>query len=297
MKKKNTLEKLTPLVVGACLLTVVTSCGSDDDDNGSSRTPQPEEQQQEGQFRVVLTPVNPGSAGEANGTGDFNITGDDVSAIVNVDGAPDSSHPQNILVGTRCPAASDDTNQDGFIDLREAYVASGNVIVPLDSNLSSQSAGSFNMSGENYDYNESSSYASMLADLQLPDTNTNDFLVKLNPGQQLFLEGKVVMVHGVSADTTLPATVQSDGTATPQATLPILCGVITRTADGSTTGTTTGDTGTTTGDTGTTTGDTGTTTGDTGTTTGDTGTTTGDTGTTTGTTGTTTGYLGGTLGR
>lgn len=302
MKKKSKLEKLTPFVLGTCMLTLVAACGSDDDDSGSGTAQQPEQQSQEGEYRVRLLPVNPtvANSGTATGEGTFTIQGDEFRAVMNVRNAPNAEHPQHIHVGNRCATAADDTNGDGIIDAVEASAATGSALVPLDADLRAQDAGENNLpSGAGYSYNESTSLLAMLADLRLPDTDTADDLVKLPADEELNLAGKVVEVHGVPANTTLPGTVQASDDMSAQESLPILCGVIERVSDGGT-GTTTGGTGTTTGGTGTTTGTTGTTgtttttgtTGTTGTTTttGGTGTTTG----TTGTTGTTTGTTGGT---
>jgi hypothetical protein len=304
MKKKSKLERLTPIVLGTCLLTFVAACGSDDDDSSSS-TPQQQQQQQEGQYQVVFTPVNPNVAPTITGTGDFSLAGDNFEAKINVVGAPLASHPQFVFTGGACPSATSDTNGDGYVDIVEATTVAGNPFLPLDSDLRDQASGGVFPLGMNYNYDESTSYQTMLADLHLPDTDTADLLAKLGATEDLNLEGRVVMVHGIASSTTVPGTVVGAGGLSPQQTLPIACGVVARVSTGTTTGTTTGDTGTTTGtttgdtgtSTGTTTGDTGTSTGTTtGTTTGDTGTTTGDTGTTTGTTGTTTGTTGTTTG-
>lgn len=283
MKKKSKLERITPLVIGTCMLTFVAACGSDDDDSGSGSRADEQQERQEGQYRVVLSPVNTNIAGEATGTGSFRIEGDEFEATINVDGAPTGIHMQHVHVGTRCATVGDDDNGDGYIDAVEAGNVSGGALIPLDSDLRAQEAGGRYPSGRKYDYNESTSFQAMLADLRLPDADTNDTLVKLGADEDLNLEGKVVEIHGVPASTTLPSTVRGVDGMSPQQSLPILCGVITR----EDTGSTTGDTGTTTGDDGSTTGDTGTTTGDDGSTTGDTGTTTGETGTdtTTGLTG------------
>ncbi len=297
MKKKSKLGKFTPFVIGTCMLTMIAACGSDDDDSGSGTgngTGQQEERPQEGQYRVVFSPVNANVAGEATGTGTFRIEGDEFESTINVDGAPSAIHMQHVHVGSRCATVADDENGDGYIDAVEAGSISGGALLPLDSDLRAQEAGGNYPSGATYDYNESTSFQAMLADLRLPDEDSTDILVKLDPDENLNLEGKVVEIHGVPTSTTLPATVRGVDGMSPQQALPVLCGVITR----EDTGTTTGGTGTTTGEDGSTgtTGGTGTTTGDDGSTgtTGGTGTTTGDTGTTTGTSGaaTTTGFTG-----
>lgn len=295
MKKKSMLEKLTPLVVGTCMLTLVASCGSDDDDSNSGAQQQTE--QQEGTFTGVLVPLNTqindggsttggsvNSLAAVGGTVSLTRDADSFEASVDTTDATSAIHMQHIHAGSRCPTAADDTNGDGYVDAVEASAVTGGVLIPLDSDLRTQSAGGVYPSGSNYSYNESASFAIMLADLQLPDTDTTDSEVKLAAGEELNLGSRVVEIHGVPSSTTLPPTVQGVDGMSPQQSLPIACAVLTRSPDsGSTTGET--GTGTTTGETGTTTGETGTTTGETGTTTGETdasaATTTGETGTTT----------------
>jgi hypothetical protein len=270
-------------------------------------------------YTANLTAVNQQIAPSTAGNSVIKVDKDNFTVAVNVALAPTGPHLQSITVGDACPTTQNDTNGDGYIDAVEAQDVSGKTIIPLDGDLSSQEAGADGIPVDNYSYSQTTSFAKMISDLVLPDTDPNDSIVKLSSNDELTFQGKVVMVHGVPAATVLPATVQTIDGLPAQATLPIACGVIKKdgdTTNGGTTGTTTGDSGTTTGGTttgdtgtttgGTTTGDTGTTTGGTttgdtgtttgGTTTGDTGTTTGDAGTTTGQTGTTTGDTGTTTG-
>jgi hypothetical protein len=272
--KKN-LKRTASLLVGTCLLTLV-SCGNDD--NKNSNTPAKlEEQQQEdiGIYRAILAPMNAGVAGNTVGTIEITITGDDVVVTSNVSGAPNGvKHLQNVMLSTSCPEAAADANQDTFIDIIEGVPSTGPILIPLDSNLSEQIGGMSygpiaNRAGK-YFYRRSTSLTALLADLRAPDADATDALAKLPPGQELNLAGRVVLIHGVPTSAALPDTVATVGDLPAEQTLPIACGVLVRVPDdGTTTGTTTGgDTGTTTGDTGTTTGGTGTTTGETGTTTG-----------------------------
>jgi len=254
-------------------------------------------------YSVTLQAVNAQVAPTAFGNGSLAMDKDNFTANINLSLAPLGTHIQSITVGGACPTIADDKNGDGFVDAVEAQAIAGKTLIPLDGDLSSQEAGADGYPVDNYNYSETTSFAKMLSDLVLPDTDPNDSIVKLSTSDELTFQGKVVMIHGVDAATVLPATVQSIDGLPAQATLPLVCGVLQKSNSGTTTGgtttggtttggTTTGGTttgGTTTGDTGTTTGDTGTTTGETGTTTGQTGTTTGDSGTTTGQTGTTTG--------
>ena len=288
MKTKSKLDKFTPLLLGTCMLTLVAACGSSDDDD-SGTPPQQEQNRQEGAFRAELAPLNTNAAPLAvAGTADFLIEADSFEAKVMVTGAPNSTHIQRVHIGTSCPDQTSDANGDGYVDVVEASAIAGGALIPLDSDLVSQSAGGTYPRGAAYNYSETTSLQAMLADLRLPDTDPADSMVKLGADEELNLEGKVLIVHGVPDSVTLPETVVGVDSLTANQTLPIACGVITRVQDETTTGSTAG--GTTGGATGGTTGET--TGGATGGTTGETtGGTTGETtgGATGGTTGTTTG--------
>lgn len=235
MKRKSKLEKFTPIVLGVCMLTFVAACGSDDD-SSSSATPQ-QEQTQEGIYEADLLPVpgNEDVAGTISGKARFVHIADSFTATVNVDGAPAAAHIQHVHAGRACPTEAADTNQDTQVDVSEANAVSGLVLIPLDSDISSQASGSNSSTGASYDYTQVTSFSQMLSDLRADDTNPNDIVTKLPQGEELNLEGRVVMIHGVAGDPTLP----------------IACGVIRRLADGgvttggaSTGGTSTGGTST-----------------------------------------------------
>ena len=293
-------RKFLPIVLSTCLI-IAASCGSDDDDSSASVPPQPEEQQpDEGTYTATLTTLNAGVDGnQAAGTATITMENEQVTVDLNMDGTPDGIvHPQNIHAGSACPNVTADANGDGFIDFQESLPDTGPIIVPLDGDLTSQDGGAngFPMADNNgsYTYSQTASFTQMLDELQQADQDPNDSTTRLPEGENLNLDGRQIVILGVSGGANLPDTVASDGNQPAEATLPIACGQIVRSTGE--TGTTTGETGTTTGETGTTTGETGTTTGETGTTTGETGTTTGETGTTTGETGTTTGETGTTTG-
>ena len=290
MKKR--MDKYLPYVLGTCLLAVV-ACGSDDDDSGSGRAggggPQ-QQQETEGTYRATLAPIplNNSVAGNPTGQLEVVIEGDEVKATMNMSGVPGGiRHAQHIMLGTSCPTASNDANQDNFVDVLEGVPNYGLILIPLDGDLEDQDDGASGFplanSAGTYSYSRTGSLTRMLADLQDADVDLEDGLGKLD-GNDLNLEGKVVIVHGVNPTSNLPDSVATIDDFRSHQSLPIACGVIERVEeDTTTTGTTTaGTTDTTTA--GTTTGTTADTT--TAGTTGTTGTTA--TGTTTdGTTGTT----------
>src|SRR5690606_10594726 len=106
--------------------------------------------------------------------GVINIQDDQVQIEVEADDTPRLvTHRQHIFIGNACPTMEHDTNGDGFIDVNEASAITGLGLIPLDNDLSSQSAGGdfprADLSGD-YNYNETTSLAQMLTDLRADDT-------------------------------------------------------------------------------------------------------------------------------
>ena len=221
------MKLLTPFILGTCLLTFV-ACGSDDDDDGGTPAPPQQEQQQTGTFRATLSPLNSNVSGLVNGTADVVFEGDTFELKMNVAGSPEATHPQFIYLGTACPETPADANQDSFIDGIEAQSSAGKILIPLDDDLITQSAGGTFPSGISYQYSESTSFLAMFAELKLPDENATDSITKLGTDDEINLAGKVIIVHGVPSTTNLPETVRGVDGAAAHETLPIACGVLVR---------------------------------------------------------------------
>jgi hypothetical protein len=229
-RKKRSLDKLLPLALAGSL-TLVVACGSDNDDDDpipQAENPPQEAEDWQGSYRAILLPVNPTVSPNVSGTALVSREGDNFRVRVSVDNAPQAIHMQHIHTGTACPVAAADVNGDGFIDVIEAQASVGNVLIPLNGDLSSQSAGSQYWPFGNYNYDRSTSYDLMLADLRAPDENPDDSVVKLGPEENLNLEGRVVEIHGVAQNANLPETVASKDGMPAHRTLPIACGVLTR---------------------------------------------------------------------
>ena len=182
-------------------------------------------------YTADLQPLNPDIGPAAvEGQAQIFIQGDTIRVHLNARGvAPGIVHAMHIHASDRCPDASDDANGDGVVDVIEGLPKYGPILVPLDSDLSSQAAGTFPTSsnGGTIHYHDSADVNAMLADLHAVDPNTGDAVIKLAPGEALNLAGRHIVVHGVDPSTSLPATTASLGTAPPQATLPVACGEIT----------------------------------------------------------------------
>ena len=229
-------RKLSSLLMFLLLLNFFAACGSDDDDDGlgsPSNPPQSEEQEpDEGVYNFRLLPLNTNVSGNSEIDGVINIQADQVQIEVDADDTPRLiTHRQHVFVAQACPTMEHDTNGDGYIDINEATAVTGLGLIPLDNDLSAQSAGGefprADLSGD-YNYSQSTSLAQMLADLRADDTDASDGLGKLGPTGSLNLPGRVVMVQGVDPLADLPDSVGTTGNASAHETLPIACGVIAR---------------------------------------------------------------------
>lgn len=203
-------------------LSLLTSCGSDSgggNSSGTSQSPLIENQQTEGRYKALLRPLNIHLSGFIPvGTAEFKIEGDEVEVKTLLEDDARVIHMQSLHAGTRCPRLpEDDLNRDGVIDIREAYAVSGKVLVPLDSDLDSAEEGQgIYPVGSSFTYIENSSLSRMEAD------------VRQRTGQKLNFKGRVVLIHGVDSNTTLPLTAGALSGMTAQASMPIGCGVIFR---------------------------------------------------------------------
>lgn len=165
------------------------------------------------------------TTGEARFTAD----GDQLTIDIRVHGAPANTVHWQHFHGFKdgqaasCPTTAADANHDGIVDLIETGKASGTTMVPFITDPASMDVahGSYPTADAHgaYHYHEVVSLKALDA-----------AFTKAFPGQQLDLTRRVVYIHGVPADTSLPGTVQSLGPIPAQTTLPIACGRIERVA-------------------------------------------------------------------
>lgn len=161
----------------------------------------------------------------------INREGDSFKASVKLKYGPKSTpHIQAIYTGRRCPGISDDLNKDAFIDMKEALVAIGQITIPLDSNLDSQTEGGsqYPMGDEKgkYFYEAQASFERMFADLKTEDKDPSDNIIKLEANDGLTFPGRVVLIQGVSESMKLPATVKAPDGQDLHKSLPVACGII-----------------------------------------------------------------------
>ncbi len=182
-------------------------------------------------YLADLKPLNPQVGfGSVQGHAKFQIVNGMFVAMDEATNAqPGMIHPQHIHAAASCPPPSADVNHDGYIDVIEGVPFYGPILIPMDSDLTNQAAGTFPFvadQGGALHYHASAALNALLADLNAPDPDPSDAVVKLN-GAPLNLPGRHVVVHGVAPDTPLPSTVASLPGLPAQLTLPIACGEIT----------------------------------------------------------------------
>lgn len=196
------------ILLTTCLLTFLLSCGSDNDDNEEEQDRQEEvNQETEGFYETSLVPLNTGLAGSTVGSFRMRILGDEVRVLGEVQNSPRVFHRQFIHTGSTCPGPGADTNLDGVLSFNESLQITGQALIPLDRNLSTQSAGSiFPVPGAlgNYIYTANTSLVRMLADLHTEDPNPSDFMTKLSPDEELNLAGRTIVIYGTRGDSNLP---------------------------------------------------------------------------------------------
>lgn len=225
-------------IIGVMLLFVfVTACGRS---NSNAGMPVNEKKilpldgsNIQGLYMAKFFTMNPGVNGSLPGSATLQRDHDKFLAYVRLfGGAPNAWHQQNIHVGSRCPNAGDDLNNDGYIDIEEGNRIWGKILLPLDANLNSQKRGSTiypkaDASG-NYFYEREASFESLFDDLKSEDKDLGDRFVKIAPDKGLDFEGKVVVLLGTASDVSYPDSVASTDGRPVYQTLPIACGVFKR---------------------------------------------------------------------
>lgn len=156
-------------------------------------------------YEAILKPLNARTtARAATGKAVFTIDGNTFTASTHVRGVlPNEVHQQHIhgfLDGQTavCPTPQADADGDGLVELLEAFPSYGNILVPLDSDLSAAGPGEYPLPPDwTISYGESTALENVLPAVEE-------------------LDKRVVVVHGALVD------------GTYNGFLPIACGEIRR---------------------------------------------------------------------
>lgn len=218
-------------IFSGTLLALIVSCGNAIKKQRpyESTVVTPVQADASGHYQAVLYPINDLSEANISGVVDVFIENDKFLATSEVQGTSGGvKHFQLILAGDSCPSIDDDANNDRWIDYNETAVASGKVLIPLDSDLSNQFGGiSFGpISNEHgsFIYRRSTSYLSLLSDLRSDDVNPGEAFSKLSSDQNLNLDSRVVVIFAYSEFLKFQLTIHHLNQLPVTQSLPVACG-------------------------------------------------------------------------
>jgi len=200
-------------IFGVALLMLACGQGSGDN-SGSSSSSRENEQIGEGRiYKSQLLPLNTIVAGTSIGHLQWSVGPSLMKVHLAMTNTPESlEHYQAIHSGSRCPTESADSNSDGIIDMEELQKVSGQVLFPLDSDLTSTQRGDFSTSRSN-------EYGNYVYSGEMSIRQIRSIASNFSP------ENKVVVVYGINQNYGLPSS-----TFTPDGNkhryIPISCGVI-----------------------------------------------------------------------
>lgn len=210
--------------LGSLLLVIffLTACGKKTENSSSSPNiaVQKQEASPEGVYRVVLANTHP-AAENASGAGTIRIDEEKIEVSLKMINLPKRTKLyQFINTAGECPKIEHDKNQDGVIDFEEMRKVAGEVLIPLDSDLTTQTEGLDGMpvsDGQGfYAYDEEASWEDFIQDLKRsPDEGTP--FHKLSSDEYLNLARKSVLI--------LKGTPAGEGSL-PQAGILLACGRI-----------------------------------------------------------------------
>lgn len=211
------------------IILLIGSCGKKSD--STSAITQIEQQQElAGSYKAVLRPLNSAISGWIPyGNAEIKVSAGVLTIVTYLDDDQKVTHIQSIHEGKRCPDLTMDKNADGFIDMIEAKATIGNVLIPLDGDLSEQDLGRESYpQGGSFTYTKETSLEKLLADLYSTDLNPNDHFIKLKSEQPFNIEGKVILIHGTADTNKIPISLQAHDGLSRSISVPIVCGVIRR---------------------------------------------------------------------
>lgn len=187
----------------------ISACGKSK--SGAGLVVQKTPLEEEGIFSATMYSVNQKLSTNLSGVVTLSKYGDYLDVRIKLKNGPGGIHMQGLYTGEACPY--EDSNGDGFIDIKEAEKNIQRMLIPFDGDISGQSIGSDYFPSDNYAYERSTSYGLMLSDLKPKDRN-------------LKLEGRVIVIHGVAETHSLPDTLSTVGQHSRQKSVPIACGVL-----------------------------------------------------------------------
>lgn len=208
--------------------TVACDTGADDtppvDQVAEAVDPQAGPAEGEGQrFTATLSPVNQDLL-DSSPSGEATIEIRDDSMVITVDARglpPEMAHLQHFHgfedgAPARCPDADADANDDGVVDVTETAPMAGTTMVPFHDNPANME-----IQAETYPRADGEGAYSYRQAVSL-EAVRSAFQEKF--GGDLALDDRVVFIHGVPDDVTLPETAETKAGLPVHVSLPIACG-------------------------------------------------------------------------
>lgn len=211
----------------SAMVIAASACNSAEKKEEAASAPVVMEEVYEAQLQPLNTNI---TKTQTNGTARFVISGDTLTAVIQIkDAPPGMEHWQhfhgfvNDSIAT-CASADQDKNKDGIVDVTETETVSGTTMVPFNAQPAEMQLGSdtYPKSGADGSYNY---------EVKIPLKQLEGAFAKSFGDSALHLDRRVLYIHGVPSDTKLPASVASVGDIPAQITLPIACGKIEKSAN------------------------------------------------------------------
>lgn len=209
-----------------------SSKGKPESDQISNLKP-PKEYSEFGSYRAILRPINSKFA-STSGKIDIKINNYEFIVKAQIENSiRDIKHFQSIMTKESCPSNLSDENKDLSIDFNELLKVSGEIILPLDSNLNEQflgiDFGPISNSDGKYTYFRSTFYDDLLADLRDEDPDPFDHYAKLKREKSFFLENKVIVITAEVNDSVFD--LSSENQEVNRTNRPVACGKFIRIKD------------------------------------------------------------------
>lgn len=212
-------SRFTPLAAVCIAAGLAAGCSNADDNAANAEA--------DAVYVAELQPMNTDVTSQATtGKAKLIVNGDQLTAIIKVHNAPPNivhwQHFHGFKDGSEasCPSLAQDANGDDIVDLIETNPVSGKTMVPFIKNPAS-------MKVANGTYPTASAKGSYTYRQTIPLDKLRKVFQKTFGGD-LDLASRVIYIHGVPADISLPGSVASLGPIPAQTTLPIACGAFKR---------------------------------------------------------------------
>lgn len=202
---------------------VAFSCtNSTKNNNQNDQTQEPITQIYEAQFQSLNSNVtNLQTSGKAR----FVIDGDKMQITIDINNAPPGIEHWQHFHGfanegmATCATEAEDANGDGIIDVVETETVSGTTMVPFNKFPAEMEipTDTYPVADDNGSYHY---------EMEVSMDDLESAFADAFGGSELKLDSRVIYIHGVPADATLPETVASLGDIPAHVTLPIACGKI-----------------------------------------------------------------------